>query len=209
MTKLCGCASLLLLFTVVSGFAFAQENPGGYITLHPNQEFHIPELPAIVARSHDRGDVLLTSLDIAFHDSNICCGKNSALGDRALAADPLSLKEIASKVSGKWRLSDGRPVEITADFLPQGGTVDITRQIIGPLLDKHPLLMVWSSHLYVLYGAVYDELGDPVGGVEYMIHKLSLIDARYADSRREVTFNRDTDDWGKVQGVLLLTVAAQ
>jgi hypothetical protein len=209
MTKLCGCASLLLLLIVVSGFAFAQENPGGYTTLHPNQEFRIPQLPAIMARSHDPGDVLLTSLDIAFRDPDICCGKNSALDDRALAADPLSLKDIASKINGKWRLGDGRPVQITADFVPQGGTIDISRQIIGPLLDKHPLLLVWNSHLYVLYGAVYDELGDPIDGVEYMIHKLFLLDARYSDSRREVTFNRDTDDWGKVQGVLLLTVSVE
>jgi hypothetical protein len=42
-----------------------------------------------------------------------------------------------------------------------------------------------------------------------MIHKLFLLDTRYSDSRREVTFNRDTDDWARVEGVLLLTVAAQ
>jgi hypothetical protein len=206
MIKLRGCGLLLLI--MVSGFAFGQDT-GGWTTFHPNQEFHIPQLPAIMARSHDPGDVLLTSLDIAFHDSSICCGKNSALEDRALAADPRSLKEIASKISGKWLLSDGRPVQVTAEFLPQGGTLDISGRIIGALLDKHPLLIVWSSHLYVLYGAVYDELGDPIDGTEYMIHKLLLLDARYSDSRREVTFNRDADDWAKVQGVLLLTVAPQ
>jgi hypothetical protein len=39
-----------------------------------------------------------------------------------------------------------------------------------------------------------------------MIHKLLLLDTRYSGPRREVIFNRDTDDWGKVQGMLRLSV---
>jgi hypothetical protein len=205
MTKLRCCGSLLIL---VSGLALGQDT-GGYKTYRPNQELRVPQLPALAARSRDPGDVLLTSLDIAFHDPSICCGRNSALEDRPLAADPLSLKEIASKIQGRWLLSDGRPVQVTADFLPQGGTLDISGRIIGSLAGRHPTLIVWSSHLYVLYGAVFDEVVDSVEGSAYMIHKLLLLDARYSDSRREVTFNRDTDDWGKVQGILLLAVTPQ
>jgi len=206
VTKLRCCASLLLI--VVSSVAFGQDT-GGFKIYRPNQEVRVPQLPALVARSHDPGDVLLSSLDIAFHDPSICCGKNSALEDRALAADPASLKEIASKIQGRWLLSDGRPVQVTADFVPEGGTVDISYRIINPLLGKRPLLIVWNSHLYVLYGAVYDEVVDSVEGSAYMIHKLLLLDTRYSDARREVTFNRDTDDWAKVQGILLVAVASQ
>jgi len=205
MTKLRCCASLLIL---VSGLALGQDT-GGYKTYRPNQELRVPQLPPLAARSRDSGDVLLTSLDIAFHDPSICCGKNSALEDRALAADPLSLKEIASKIQGRWLLSDGRPIQVTADFLPQGGTLDISRRIIGPLLDKDPVLMVWGSHLYVLYGAVFDEVVDSVEGSAYMIHKLLLLDVRYSDSRREVTFNRDTDDLSKIQGFLFVEAKPQ
>jgi hypothetical protein len=42
-----------------------------------------------------------------------------------------------------------------------------------------------------------------------MIHKLLLLDTRYSGSRRAVTFNRETDDWSKVQGMLRLAVAPQ
>jgi|SRR5271165_468845 len=206
MTKLRCCASLLLI--LFSCFAFGQDT-GGFKTYRPNQEVRVPQLPVLVARSHDPGDVLLTSLDIAFHDPSICCGKNSALEDRALAADPASLKEIASKIQGRWLLSDGRPIQVTADFLPEGGTVDISREIIGPLLEKHPVLMVWGPHLYVLYGAVFDEVVDSVEGSAYMIHKLLLLDVRYSDSRREVVFKRDSDDLGKVQGFLFVETKAQ
>jgi hypothetical protein len=33
-----------------------------------------------------------------------------------------------------------------------------------------------------------------------------LIDTRYSDQRRDVSFNRQTDDWGKVGGLLKLTI---
>ena len=38
------------------------------------------------------------------------------------------------------------------------------------------------------------------------IHKFLLLDTRYSDSRRKVVFNRETDDWSKVQGMLRVTI---
>lgn len=199
----------LVSLILVSCSAFAQQNPGGWQLYRPNQEVRVPELPALMARSHDLSDVLLTSLDIVFHDRSICCGRDSALEDRALAADPLSLKEIASKVQGRQLLSDGRPTQITADLLPAAPGTDISLRIVSALRDKHPLLMVWNSHLYVLYGAVFDEIANDDGSSALMIHKLLLLDTRYSGLRRDVIFDRDTDDWTKVGGLLLVGVAPQ
>ncbi len=204
MTKLCCCGSMLLI--LVSCLAFGQETSGGWKVYRPNQEVRVPQLPQLMARTHDLSDVLLTSLDIVFHDPGVCCGRDSALEDRALTADPLSLKEIASKIRGRQLLSDGRPIMISADLLPTSPSLDISWQIIGLLKDKQALLLVWNSHLYVLYGAIFDEVGSDDGSTAFMIHKLLLLDTRYSDSRREVTFNRDTDDWSKVQGMLRLSV---
>jgi len=39
------------------------------------------------------------------------------------------------------------------------------------------------------------------------IRTLLLLDARFSDERRQVTFNRLSDDWGKVQGLLMLKAA--
>lgn len=200
------CGSMLVLFA--SWPAFGQQ-PGQWYTFRPNQEVRVPQLPALAARSHDPSDVLLTSLDTVFHDRSICCGRDSALEDRAVAANPLSLKEIASKVQGRWLMSDGRPLLITADFLAAGATVDSSYWILSNLREKHAMLMMWGSHLYVLYGAIYDETAYADGTSANMIHKLLLLDTRYADSRREVIFNRDADDWGKVQGMLVLTCTPQ
>jgi len=46
------------------------------------------------------------------------------------------------------------------------------------------------------------------GQRDYIIHKLFLLDLRFSDSRREVSFNRESDDWSKVQGLLALSVVA-
>jgi len=204
MTQFRYCGSALLI--MLSCFAFGQETPGGWKIYGPNQDVRVPQLPQLMARTHDLSDVLLTSLDIVFHDPDVCCGKNSALEDRALTADPLSLKEIASKVRGRQLLSDGRPIMISADILPTSPSLDISWQIIGLLRDKQALLLVWKSHLYVLYGAVFDEVGSEDGSTAFMIHKLLLLDTRYSGSRREVIFNRDTDDWSEVEGMLRLSV---
>lgn len=206
MTKLRCCSCLLLM--MFSGFAFGQDT-GGWRLYRPNQEVRVPQLPALTARSHDPSDVLLAALGIVFNDPSICCGRDSALEDRALAADPSSLKEIASKVEGKQLLSDGRPIMITADFVPSAPSVDISLRIVGPLKEKRALLMVWNSHLYVLYGAVFDEVADDTGSSQFMIHKLLLLDTRYSGSRREVTFNRDTDDLNTVKGFLFVDVKLQ
>jgi hypothetical protein len=52
-------------------------------------------------------------------------------------------------------------------------------------------------------------VGSDDGGSAFMIHKLLLLDTRFSGSRREASFNRDTDDWSKVQGLLRLTVVLQ
>jgi len=134
-------------------------------------------------------DVLLTSLDIVFHDPGVCCGKDSALEDRALSANPLSLKEIASKIRGMQLLSDGRPIMISADLLPTSPSLDISWQIVGLLRDKQALLIVWNSHLYVLYGANFDEVVSEDGSSAFMIHKLLLLDTRYSGARAGKLFS--------------------
>jgi hypothetical protein len=210
MAKLRCCGPALLVFVVsclVCCFVPCPVFGQGWYAFHPNEEVRVPQLPAVKAKSDDPSDVLLTSLDLVFHDKSICCGRDSALEDRALAANPLSLKEIASRLEGRQLLSDGRPIQVMADFLPAGANVDASYWILSNLREKHAMLMVWGSHLYVLYGAMFDETAYGDGTSLSVIHKLLLLDTRYSDSRREVVFNRDTDDWEKVQGMLLLTFA--
>ena len=205
MVKLGSCGIALLI--LVSAFVYGQDIPAATSVFHPNEDVRV-NVPSLAARSHDASDVLLTSLDLTFHDKGICCGKDSALENSALAANPLSLKEVSSKLQGRHLLSDGRPIAVTADFMSASSN-DIGYRIVAALMAKHALLTVWNSHLYVLYGAIYDETLYSDGTRMNVIHKLLLVDPRFSDARREVVFNRDTDDWTKVEGMLQLTAAPQ
>ena len=164
-------------------------------------------MPTLKAPTRDAGDVLATSLAIVFHDKRICCGKDSALEDRLPQSDPVSLTEVASKIQGKQLLSDGSPVLVTAEYhaadaVNSGG-------VITSLTGQRASLLQWNSRLYVLYGAIYDQAVYSDGSITYVIRKLLLLDTRFSDSRREVTFNRDRDDLSKVQGVLFVQAARQ
>jgi hypothetical protein len=196
---------LALSCLALCGFAYGQ-------ILNQDQEIQVHNLPSLMARSHDASDVLLTSLDTVFHDREICCGKDSALEDSASAADPESLKAVASKLDGRHLLSDGRPIIVKAEYVAPDAVN--SANLIGMILNQHAALIEWNSHLYVVHGVVYmwfASRSGPEGGVSEgtVIHKLLLWDTRYSDSRREVVFNRETDDWSKVQGLLFLEAQPQ
>ena len=202
MPKCCG-----LLLSIVASIAYAQDNPGGYLTFRTNLEQHVPNLPALTARTRDRSDVLLTSLDIIFHNHEICCGRDSALEDSAQQADPRSIKDIAAKLQGRHLLGDGRPITVNVIDMTSSGTNPAP--IVDALTNRQALLLMWKSHLYVLVGALYDEGYDQYSSRIDTVDRLYLLDARYSDSRRNLTFTRTKDDWKDVQGLLLLTFAPQ
>lgn len=206
----CGFASwalteLLVFCMAACGLAEGQ-------LLYQDQEIQIHDLPSLTARSPHSADVLLTSLDTIFHDHEICCGKDSALEDSVGAADPKSLKDVASKLQGRQHLGDGRPIMVNATYL----TPDAVNSglLVGWFLNQHAALMRWNSHVYVVHGIVYMWTASSSGGESGVseltaIHKFLLWDTRYSDSRREVVFNRDTDDLSKVEGFLFVDVKPQ
>ncbi|HEX6820493.1 MAG TPA: hypothetical protein VF123_00455 [Candidatus Sulfotelmatobacter sp.] len=203
MSKLWVTALLCLV-----SFAYGQDVPHSYPFVKLNQEVRVAHLPRLAARSPDPSFVLLTSLDTIFHDQSICCTKDSALGDSAAAADGRSVKDIVAKLEGRHLLSDGRPVMIDVlDLAPQ-----VTRNpgtVVRALTNKRAMLLKWNSHLYVLYGALFDEAQYADGSLAETINQLFLLDPRYSDSRREVSFKREKDDWNQVEGLLLLSVSPQ
>jgi hypothetical protein len=204
------CASRFLLFATSLFTLCPWTHCLGQVQAYsPNQEIRIPNLPLLTAKSRNASDVLAASVEIIFQDGKVCCGKNSALEDNVQAADPKSLKDVANKLQGRHLLSDGRPIMITAEYLAPA-SVNVS-QLMNTLMEKHPLLMEWNSHLYVAYGVIFDQTLDQDGGIMNAIHKIFLLDTRFSaeDKRREISFDRLTDDWGKVQGVVMLKAAAQ
>lgn len=189
----------------VSCLALGQSEPSDSILwFHPKQEVRVTNLPALAASSTDPSAVLATALETVLHDQAVCCGKDSAL-ENAVLAGPLSLKELGARLQGRHLLSDGRPIVVSAEYVPQSSVN--SGRIIGALLEQHAPLIEWKSHVYVLYGAIFNETRYSSGMRQYAILSLLLIDPRFSDQRRENEFNRQTDDWGKVQGFLMLAIA--
>jgi hypothetical protein len=175
---------------------------------YPEKEVTVRDLPSRTARSAHATDVLATSLEIVFNDKEVCCGKNSALEDSVQSSDPKSLKDIASKLQGRHILSDGRPIMVAAEYIPLDAVN--SGRLISMILNQHEPLMEWNSHLYIAYGVTYVETVDySTGSDMYAIHKFLLQDARFSDSRRALSFDRLTDDAGKVEGLLFLQAAPQ
>ena len=164
-----------------------------------------------MAHSPQPSDVLLTSLDTVIHDREICCGKDSALEDSAGATDPEALKDVAGKLQGQHRISDGRPILVTATYVAPDAVN--SGLLITWFQNQHAALMRWNSHVYVVHGIVYlwTSNATPKGSGQTgtVIRKFLLWDTRYSDSRREVVFNRDMDDLSKVEGFLFLDVKRQ
>lgn len=208
MTKLRCCVWILakLVVSLFTVCAFAQGQ-----LLYQDQEIRVHDLPSLMARSHSPSNVLLTSLDTVFHDRDICCGKDSALEDSAQAADPKSLKDVASKLDGRHLLSDGRPIKVTTEYLPPDQVS--AGHLIAMMTNQRAPLLLWNSHLYVVHGLVYVWTSsynpDTGGSLVTVIHKFLLWDTRYSDSRREVIFNRDSDDPNSVQGLLFVEAKLQ
>jgi len=193
-----GCGSAFLALTVCC-LASAQD-------YYPTKEVRISDLPSLTSKSRETSAVLAASVQIILHDKDVCCGKNSALEDDIQRADPKSLKDVSARLQGRHLLSDGRPIMIRADYVPEAAIN--SGALIGALTEKRPLLMEWNSHLYVVYGVLYVETVDPESGSTMdAIRTLLLLDTRFSDERRQVAFNRLTDDWAKVQGLLMLKAA--
>jgi hypothetical protein len=202
MRVLCSIAFLLL----ASGFAHSQDYPPASV-FRPNQEVRVSSLPLRTAQSTRSGATLVAALETIFHDPEVCCGKNSALEHAVLSADPLSLKVLSTKLRGRHILGDGRPIIVTAEYLPPNSINP--DQMIASLMHNQPLLMEWNSHLYVLYGVIFDETLYYSGHRDFVIRKLLLLDTRFSNTRREAFFDRQRDDWTKVQGLLMLRAAPQ
>jgi hypothetical protein len=190
---------------MVSPLALAQDVPAqpNRVFLR-NQVVVVADLPVLKAPSQDASAVLATALETVLHDKDVCCGKDSSLGDAVLSAE--SLKELTAKLKGRHVLGDGRSIMVHAEYFPQGPT--FARPIVKTLMDQQPMLLEWNSRVYVLYGANFDEIRqyNPDDWI-FAIRKFSLLDVRFSDQRRETEFNSQTDDWKTVQGVMRVSVA--
>jgi hypothetical protein len=197
----------LWFLAALSAIALAQDVLPPSFVSHPNQEIRVSGLPSLKAVSKDAPDVLATAVAMVLNNKELCCDRDSALEDRLALSDPVSLKSVAAKLQGRQLSSDGRPIQITAEYF-DAASIN-SGKVVGSIAQKHAPLMVWNSNLYVVSGVIYDDAVYSDGSEIYVIRKFLLLDPRFSDSRRNVVFNRDADDLNNVKGMLFLTVSAQ
>ena len=201
-------ASALVLIAIIScclnAHSQAVSEPYAF---HPNKEVKVAYLPSAVASSTKNSAVLAATLETAIMQPDVCCNRDSALEPQIPAARDLSLKDLGEKLRGKHYLGTGLPIVVTDQYW-SGASANV-ETIIGTLMEQRPFVMDWNGRLYVLYGATYDEYLDNNGATEHVIKTLLQVDTRFSDSRRYVTFNRQTDDWAKVNGLLSLAITRQ
>jgi hypothetical protein len=129
--------------------------------------------------------------------------------DFVSAANPLALQDVAHKLNGRHVLPDGRPILVSAEFYlanPNDGSVNAVGTILTALNHNQPMLLVWNSHLYVVYGAIYTETvieSSDGGGMMDTVDQILLFDP---SSGERTVFDRLKDDWTKVQGLLTVSV---
>ena len=194
---------MIFVFCFAHGQIEIQDSVSSF---RPNLQIRVTDLPSLTAASTDTSDVLATALEIAFHDQPVCCKKDSAL-EGAVLSEARSMKELSAKVQGRHYLSDGQRIVVSAEFVPQNSINP--GLIIATLLGQRAPLIEWKSHVYVLYGAMFNETRYDSGVRRYDILKLLLLDPRFSDQRRETAFDVGTDDFAKVQRLLTLSVARQ
>jgi hypothetical protein len=194
------------LLAFVSSLALAQDVPNQTVVSRPNQQLHVSGLGFAQARSKSGPDVLAAGLTAIFNNKELCCDQDSVLADRLPQSDPVSLQEVAAKLQGKQMLSDGRAILITAEFFDSGSVN--SGKVVHAIAENHAPLMVWNRHLYIVSGVIYDDAVYSDGSEIYVIRKFLLQDPRYSDSRRDVAFDRNSDDLNKVQGFLFLNASA-
>ncbi len=205
MTKIAVRTAMTLLL-LASCLSHSQETPAPN-RFRPNQEVRVSGLPAQTATARDPAAVLKAALEIILHDPEVCCGNNSALQGAVLSADPLSFKDLSTRLQGKYDLDDGRRITVAADYVPASSIN--SSALLVPLLKNRASLVEWKSHLYVLYGAIFDEIHDSDEDRIFEIHTLYLLDPRFSDARRETTFDRKNVDSNELQSLLVLNLEPQ
>jgi len=197
-------AALIVIVIFCSVSAHGQLDGAEGYTFHPNQVIQVASLPSVVADSTADADVLTASVASAVMDPDVCCDRKSALVDQLGSVTTSSLQAVGEELRGKHYLDSGASIVISDQFW--AGAAIHAEEIIATLAAQRPLMMVWKGHLYVVSGAIFDEYLYYSGANMCVIHKLLLVDTRFSGKRRHVTFDRQTDDWSNVSGLLSLAI---
>jgi hypothetical protein len=182
--------------------AQAQTTPDSEV-VHPNQRATVDKLPHLVAEGSGTSAAAKTLVDIVLGVKTRCdSGSQVESAIESVSGD--SLRGLINKIDGTTCSNSGQLHKVNASFTPNGAIK--ANDVIVSLLQGKPLLMGWKNVSYVLYGVVYDQHLFYSGRQDNVIREFLLIDPRYGDKRRTVTFVVAGNDFGEVEGIASISV---
>ena len=103
-----------------------------------------------------------------------------------------TFENLKKQIDGEYVLANGRKVRIEIYYresLPQS-----TDALILPMAQGRPYMIWWKNQPYLVKGATWDEFIYQTGQKLVEIKTLKLVNTLEKGTKRDVTFDRTTDD---------------
>jgi hypothetical protein len=120
-----------------------------------------------------------------------------------------NFERMTRALDGNYYLDDGRKVKLETRNVT--GVPTVVDDILMSLKTRHPLILFWKGHAYLLKGVVYSEfLVSSNGAKVFEINELKLLDPTATKAEeREISFVRDRDDANEIDGVMDVRVTPE
>lgn len=114
--------------------------------------------------------------------------------------DNLDLRAMGDAVAGEYILGPKKRMRVVTRVFT--GIIS-AEDLIAAIRRGRPMILFWRMHPYVAVGASYDEIIGPNGARLWEVRELTLLDPTAPDEEhRTVTFSKDHDDLGEINGAM-------
>ena len=180
------------------------------LALRPNQIVSLANVPQLVAGQPCENWAWVAALEALLAPQQAQQGQQywmmKTYGGEICRSEPASIEDLQRVVNNDFTLATGRRVRFELTY--SAGAPSVVDNVIAPLRNNIPLVLVWNNRPYLLYAMVYDEYITSVGGRIFEVKEFQLLDLRLAatDPARKVSFVAERDDADQINGVLQLAV---
>ena len=110
-----------------------------------------------------------------------------------------TFENLKKQIDGEYVLADGRKVRIEIRY--RESLPETTDALILPMAQGRPYMIWWKNQPYLVKGATWDELIYQTGQKMVQIKTLMLINTLEKGTKRDVTFDRTTDDSNELNAI--------
>ena len=198
----------LFLVLVLAAAAWADDKKMGMPTLlaRPNQVVDINGLKVPTPAQKCENFGWAASLELILRMQGVALDQKywiTKLEGGELCQEQLRpMDELAQAVDGEYQLDSGAKVRLQTKYTK--GAPAVLDDIIVSIREGSPWIFVWKGHPYLVDGLMYDEFIGPNNARIFMVKEIKLLDPLAApnDAQRQITFVRNRDSLGDVDGTM-------